>query len=117
MPTEARKTSRASGGIRHLVEQLQGQNHLKVAAFMAVRGEIDLAASRGLPELAWYIPKVVQRDEPLLFGRWDPASLTTGAFGILAQRGAGWRRHARSGFDPGLAFTRDGGRLGMGGGL
>ena len=74
--------------IRHLVEQLQGQNHLKVAAFMAVRGEIDLAALReALPELAWYIPKVVQRDEPLLFGRWDPASLMTGAFGILEPSG------------------------------
>ena len=75
---------RASGAvIRHLVAHFKGQNHLKVAAFMAVRGEIDLAALRGtLPELAWYIPKVVERDGPLLFGRWDPESLATGAFGI-----------------------------------
>ena len=74
--------------IRHLVAHLQGQNHLKVAAFMAVRGELDLAPLReALPELAWYIPKVVERDGPLRFGRWDPASLATGAFGILEPSG------------------------------
>ena len=105
--------------IRHLVAQLQGQNHLKVAAFMAVRGELDLASLReALPELAWYIPKVVERDGPLRFGRWDPASLVTGAFGILEPRGD------LVGVDtldvvlaPGLAFTREGERLGMGGGF
>ena len=104
---------------RHLVAQLQGQNHLKVAAFMAARGEIDLAGLRGaLPEVAWYIPKVVERDGPLLFGRWDPESLATGAFGIQEPLGE------LVGVDaldvvlaPGLAFTREGDRLGMGGGF
>ena len=111
---------RASGAvIRHLVAHFKGQNHLKVAAFMAVRGEIDLAALRGtLPELAWYIPKVVERDGPLFFGRWDPESLATGAFGIQEPLGE------LVGVDaldvvlaPGLASTREGDRLGMGGGF
>ncbi|MEC8050276.1 MAG: 5-formyltetrahydrofolate cyclo-ligase [Myxococcota bacterium] len=116
----AGEQNRASEAVvRHLVAHLQGQNHLKVAAFMAIRGEIDLAALRGaLPELAWYIPKVVERDGPLLFGRWDPASLATGTFGILEPSGALVSVDALDVvLAPGLAFTREGDRLGMGGGF
>ena len=102
--------------IRHLVAHLQGQNHLKVAAFMAVRGEIDLAALReALPLLGWYIPKVVERDGPLLFGRWDPASLATGAFGILEPSGElGRRGHARCGLGPWASVHARGRPLGDG---
>ena len=75
--------------------------------------------ARLYPTLAWYIPKVVQRDEPLLFGRWDPGVLETGAFGILEPCGELLASTRSISFVPGLGWrsreTAD--RLGMGGGF
>ena len=80
---------RASEAITsRIVSELRTQNHLKVAAFMAIRGEVNLELlPRVLPEISWYLPKVVQRDGPLSFGLWNPKSLKSGAFGILEPGG------------------------------
>ena len=116
-PADRHRASEAI--ISRIVSELRTQNHLKVAAFMAIRGEVNLEQlPRALPKVSWYLPKVIQRDGPLSFGLWNPLSLKSGAFGILEPSGELVDVHALDWvFVPGLGFTLNGDRLGMGGGF
>ena len=114
---ERHRASQAVTG--HLVSELRDQRYLRVAAFMAVRGELDLESMPELlPTISWYLPKVIQRDGPLSFGVWDARSLAPGAFGIMEPGGELVDVHALDAvLVPGLGFTLAGDRLGMGGGF
>ena len=90
----------------------------KVAIFAGLSTEpmlLELIRERN--EIAWFFPKVMRPGEMEFFRVTAEKDLTRGAFGILEPP----TEHPAEQLDaivcPGVAFTRDGKRLGQGGGF
>lgn len=90
-----------------------------IGVYAAIRGEISLdPLLRTLPDRRWCWPKVGD-EQKLHFVEATPYELSSGAYGILEPptRECTPLLTLDAILVPGSAFTRDGGRLGMGGGF
>jgi 5-formyltetrahydrofolate cyclo-ligase len=114
---------RGSAAIAHRVETIPGFLEAKVlAVYAAIGTEVDVAeiarraAARGV-RVAY--PRVVRGDRKLAYAEARPDRLVPGPLGTL-EPPAGSREVARGELEcaivPGVGFSRDGHRLGRGGG-
>ena len=103
----------------YLSEVLEGYRGVSVSGFMPIRTEIDPRAA--MAEAAAYgdvgVPVIQRAAQPLKFARWTPdAEMVAGPFGAYVPANLEY-------FEPEilivplLAFNRQGGRLGYGGGF
>jgi len=89
-----------------------------VLTYLAFRGEPDLAELFDLlPEIQWVVPRIEQ--DLIMLHPYDPGRLVRHRFGML-EPAVDLPTVAPSALDvalvPGVAFDRQGGRLGLGGG-
>lgn len=90
---------------------------VRLAGYAAMRGEIDPMPLLKRWEGPLCLPVVEGKDRPLSFRSWVPgAALVPGAFGALVPE-AGEAVEPEVLIVPLVAFTRDGDRLGYGGGF
>jgi 5-formyltetrahydrofolate cyclo-ligase len=116
LPEETREASQA------VCERLAGFEPLQwagtVMAYLAFRGEVDLAALfRMLDAVRWVMPRV--EGKRMVANVYDPARVVRHRFGMLEPAPEMPTVHPEE-IDvvlvPGVAFDRRGGRLGFGGG-
>ncbi|MFY0635769.1 MAG: 5-formyltetrahydrofolate cyclo-ligase [Vannielia sp.] len=102
----------------HLSEVLAGYRGVPLAGYMAIRDEIDPLPA--LEEASAHgpvgLPCIQKKDSPLVFRQWEPgAEMVPGPFNTFEPRGPEMRPEIV--VVPLVAFTREGARLGYGGGF
>lgn len=103
----------------HLVTALAQSAGLPLAAYMAMRTEIDPmpAMIAAHPHGPVAVPVIIGHGQPLRFRRWTPGvPMIDGGFGALIPETGDWIT-PRIVVVPLVAFDRHGGRLGYGGGF
>jgi len=114
---EAHQPGAATAG--YLSEVLAGYRGVPLAGYMAMRTEIDPTAA--MEEAAAHgavgVPVIMGEAQPLKFRLWEPdCTLIDGAFGAKIPENGGWMT-PQIVIVPLVAFDRNGGRLGYGGGF
>jgi len=107
------------GHAGYLSEILAGYRGVPVAGYMAMRTEIDPTAA--LAEAAAHgpvgVPVIIGAGQALKFRTWTPdCSMVPGAFGAMIPESGAWMTPEIV-IVPLVAFDRQGGRLGYGGGF
>ena len=107
------------GTAAHLSEVLAGYRGVPIAGYMPMRTEIDPLPA--MAEAAAHgpvcVPVIIENDAPLRFRQWEPdCALETGAFGAQIPVNGDWIEPEIV-IVPMVGFSRDGGRLGYGGGF
>jgi 5-formyltetrahydrofolate cyclo-ligase len=103
----------------YLSEVLAGYRGVPLAGYMAMRTEID--PSSAMAETAAYgsvgVPVIMGADQPLQFRVWEPdCEMIAGEFGAQIPASGAWMI-PQIVVVPLVAFDRNGGRLGYGGGF
>ncbi|MDE0850562.1 5-formyltetrahydrofolate cyclo-ligase [Yoonia sp.] len=116
-----RKTAHAlgQGTAGYLSEVLAGYRGVPVASYMAMRTEIDPTGA--MEEAAAHgvvgVPVILGAGQPLKFRQWTPdCEMIAGAFGAAIPETGNWITPEIV-IVPLVAFDRNGGRLGYGGGF
>jgi 5-formyltetrahydrofolate cyclo-ligase len=107
------------GNSGYLSEVLAGFRGVPVAGYMAMRTEIDPTAA--MEEAAAHgpvgVPVIMGAGQPLKFRLWEPGcALIKGKFGAMIPESGAWMTPEIV-IVPLVAFDRNGGRLGYGGGF
>jgi 5-formyltetrahydrofolate cyclo-ligase len=120
---EAKTVEEAQEGSAALCRRLARWDVLQRArramTYIAFRNELDLAALlKALPDILWFVPRVV--GQRMVLHPYDPARLVRHRFGML-EPAADLPTVEPATLDvvlvPGVAFDRQGGRVGFGGGF
>ncbi len=116
-----RKKAHAPGAATagYLSEVLAGYRGVPLAGYMAMRTEIN--PTPAMEEAAAHgpvgVPVIIAAGEPLRFRSWEPdCALVQGAFGAMIPEVGDWMT-PQIVIVPLVAFDRNGGRLGYGGGF
>ena len=107
------------GNSGYLSEVLAGYRGVPLASYMAMRTEIDPTAA--MEEAAAHgpvgVPVIMGAGQPLKFRLWEPGcALIKGEFGAMIPESGDWMIPEIV-VVPLVAFDRNGGRLGYGGGF